>query len=90
MNTVSRPGKIPHCNPEPRQPLESRQSLQRLRSLVERLEQGAQIARNGCNTADGERAALQLSKEAAALRWALLQLDPITEGPRQLLRQLVP
>jgi len=62
--------------------------LRSLRQLAERLEHSAQIARCGDNTSAGEMAALSLGRDAAAVRWALLNLDPSLEGPRQTLSAL--
>ncbi len=67
---------------------DTRQRIGRLRRLAERLDHSAQLVRNGDNTAAGERTAIALSREAAAVRWALLQLDPLAEAPRHFFDQL--
>ncbi|MEM7173508.1 MAG: hypothetical protein AAF530_25320 [Pseudomonadota bacterium] len=52
------------------------------------MENNAQRIRNADNTARGEQAAGALGREAFAVRWALRQIDPLTEGPRQTLEHL--
>ena len=66
----------------------SRSQLKRLRGLAQRLEDGARLARNGDNTSAGERTAIQLDRDAAAVNWVLGQLDPEREVPLQFLEQL--
>ena len=69
-------------------PHDRRLALERLRRLARRLEDAARIARSGGNTAASERTAINLGREAAALRWALLQIEPAIETPRQFFEQL--
>ena len=62
--------------------------LMRLRKLALRLEEGARLARNGNNTSEGERAAIQLDRDADALNWVLHQFDPELEMPLRLFNKL--
>jgi len=64
-------------------PHDKRLSLARLQRLAKRLRRSALLARNGDNTAAGEARALGFEQDAAALLWALHELDPMIETPRQ-------
>ena len=50
--------------------------LTRLADLAERKAQQALQVRNADNTAQGERIAERAELDAAAVRWALVRLDP--------------
>jgi hypothetical protein len=69
-------------------PHDTRLRMDRLRTLADRLEHSATLVRNGDNTAAGEKSAIALTREAAAVRWALVQIDPLVETPRQLFEKL--
>jgi hypothetical protein len=69
--------------------LDRRRHMANLRRLATRLDRDA--ATNSNMTCDPKRNRWghQLADEAFAIRWALLQLDPMTEGPRQILDEIV-
>ncbi len=68
--------------------MEQSSSLKLLRGLARRLEGQALAQQSARASVEGERIAIELGREAAALRWALLRLDPPTEGPRQFFEAL--
>lgn len=57
-------------------PLQNRQFLTRLSRLAEVKSRQAQQVRNADSTARGERVAGEADLDAAAIRWAIGQLDP--------------
>jgi hypothetical protein len=61
-----------------------RKYVARLRRLAGRLDTQALTSRNGGDESQAGR----LSSEAFAIRWALRQIDPQIEGPKQLLDQI--
>jgi hypothetical protein len=74
--------------PEPPSALEARRHGARLRALAERLDHQAALIRNGGRDFEAEARAGRLDDEAFAIRWALRQIAPELEGPRQTLAAL--
>lgn len=65
--------------------LTRRRHLARLRELVRRLDSQRDLVRNVSGNSDMERIAGRFGDEVAAIKWALLQIDPLTEGPLRAL-----
>ncbi len=64
---------------------EARRHMARLRGLAGRLDHQAALIRNGGRDLHAEARAGKLNDEAFAIRWALRQIAPETECPRQTL-----
>jgi hypothetical protein len=75
-------------DPEARADLDRRRHMANLRRLATRLDRDA--ATNSNMTCDPKRNRWghQLADEAFAIRWALRELNPLTEGPRQMLADI--
>ena len=77
MNQAQNP---PVENPSARA---ARRHRARLRALSERLDHQAALIRNGGRDFEAEARAGKLDDEAFAIRWALNQIAPELESPRQ-------
>lgn len=69
--------------------LTRRRHLARLRCLAERLALNAAGNIHVSANPNRNRYGYRLQDEAAAIKWPLLQLEPMTEGPRQVLDSMV-
>ncbi len=66
----------------------TRRYMARLRKLAGRLDHQAALIRNGGANMDAEAQAGRLADEAFAIRWALRQIAPETEGVGQVFAAL--
>ena len=69
-------------------PHERRRYLATLLAMAERRERSAPANVHAIANPARNQAGYRLKDEANAIRWALLQLDPMTEGPKQMLAEM--
>ena len=66
---------------EARADLTRRRNLHHLREAADAYEYQASISKNGGSVSNAHK----FKDRVHAIRWALRELDPLTEGPRQVL-----